>query len=346
MLQRENSITFQKEKLQLIQSEMTGLENNVKNIPTILQQVHEHQKIVELFQKWSEVNGQVTDLNEQYEKATVDYEQAKEAYALEEKKWLSNQAQILASTLVPGNACPVCGSTEHQVVHFDEATSADDQKMQQLKDAMVKAEQTKNAREVQYNVVKLKAEEHAKDLQILNVSLEQRDVYVSQLQNLLAEQMRLKQDDEKLSIQKAEQASLSEQLQQMEQSIKELNEQLKIADQSYFEKQTKYDQQKQALNEKIQDLPALELRISQQELKVQQLKRAWEQAQQQFHQAQMALEKQKQSIQFNTAQIEELTTKLDESRQQFIDKMREAKFDSYTAYQEAKLSVSTSVLVM
>ena len=336
--QRENSIAIQKEKLQHIQTEITVLEDNVKNIPTILQQVHEHQKIVELFQKWSEVNGQVADLNEQYVKATLDYEQAKEAYALEEKKWLSNQAQILASTLVPGSACPVCGSVEHQAVHFDDATSADDKKMQQLKSAVATAEQIRNTREVQYNVVKMKVEEHVEDLRSLNVSLEQREVYVSQLQQLLAEEKRLKQENEKLFVQKAEQASLSEQLQQMEQSLKELNEQLKLADQSYFEKQSKYDQQKQSLNEDIQDLPALELRIRQEELKVQQLKRAWEQAQQHFHQAQMALEKHKQSVQFNTTQIEELTKKLEQSRQQFIEKMREAKFDSYTAYQEAKLS--------
>jgi DNA repair protein SbcC/Rad50 len=336
--QKEKSITSQKEKLQYIQKEIMVLEDNVKNIPTILQQVHEHQKIVELFTKWSEVSGQVANLNEQYLNAIVAYEEAKESYGLEEKKWLSNQAQILASTLVPGSACPVCGSTEHQVIHFDEANSADDKKMQQLKAAVATAEQTRNVREVQYNVVKMKVEELVENLRLLNVSLEERDVYVSQLQKLLAEEKRLKQENEKLAIQKAEQASLSEHLQQMEQSLKELNEQLKLAEQSYFEKQSKYDQQKQALNEAIQDLPTLELRIRQQEIKVQELKRAWEQAQQQFQQAQIALEKHKQSVQFTTSQIEELTSKLEQSRQQFIDKMREAKFESYAAYQEAKLS--------
>ena len=336
--QKEKSIVSQKEKLQHVQTEIMLLENNVKNIPSVIQQVHEHQKIVQLFEKWSEVSGQVANLDEQYQQAITAYNQAKEAYNLEEKKWLSNQAQILASTLVPGSACPVCGSTEHQVVHFDEATSADDQKMQQLKEAVAKAEQTKNISEVQYNVVKLKAEEHVEDLRLLNVSLEQRDVYVAKLQTLLAEQNSLKKDNEKLFIQKTEQTSLSEQLQQMEKSLKELNEQLKVAEQSYFEKQSKYNQQSESLNESIQDLPALELRIRQQELKVQQLKHAWEQAQQQYHQAQIALEKHKQSVQFNSSEIEELTKKLDQSRQQFIDKMREAKFESYAAYQEAKLS--------
>ena len=39
----------------------------------------------------------------------------KEAYEADEQKWMSNQASILASKLVPGEPCPVCGSKEHDI---------------------------------------------------------------------------------------------------------------------------------------------------------------------------------------------------------------------------------------
>ena len=336
--QNEQVITSQKDNLQDLQATIQVLEGRVQNLPNVIQQVHEYQKVADLIQKWNIATQQSRSLKQQFENAHSVFEEAKEAYVQEERKWLSNQAQILASTLVPGCACPVCGSTEHKAIHFEEeATSTDEKKLELLKAKLAQAEQTKNSHEVQYNVMNVKVNELVEELKQLQVQIEERDSYSAKLQELLIEEKRLKQDNEKLLAKKAELTSLNDELRKLEQRLKELNDQLKVVEQDYYAKQSKYNQQKLALNEDIPDLPTLELRIRQEEQKVQQLKHAWEQAQNNYHQAQITLEKHKQSVQFNGTQIEELSKKLEQSRQQFIEKMREANFETYTAYQEAKL---------
>ena len=57
--------------------------------------------------------GKKTKFEQEKEAAFIKMQQATRAYENMERRWLSEQAGILALHLHDGESCPVCGSTNH-----------------------------------------------------------------------------------------------------------------------------------------------------------------------------------------------------------------------------------------
>ena len=332
-----HQLHIQKDLVSSKSKEMEANEQQLSELPSTIQAIHELEQVVKTLQQHQQVTKNHASLVQMYEQAHQHYLQAKEAYETEEQKWLSNQAQILASTLTPGCACPVCGSIEHQAVHFDETSKVNEATMEQLKAAMLNVEKQQNNVQIQMSVEAAKLKELSEGIQVANVSIEDVSTYEGKLLNLQQKQMDLQQLATVQQRLKQEQIAGLQLVNELEGQYNQAQIQLNEAAQKYFEKTSKYEQQQQLLEPTIADQQALNEAILQAKQVAMQLTNKWENVQKAFYDGQIAVQQKEQACQFTQVQINELTLKLDDSREQFKQKMQEAAFESYAAYSEAKL---------
>ena len=79
-----------------------------------------------------------------YQKAAAESAQKRQAYDAINKAFLDEQAGILASTLVSGMPCPVCGSAEHPRLAVMSDTAPTEEEVKQAKEAYETAQETTN----------------------------------------------------------------------------------------------------------------------------------------------------------------------------------------------------------
>lgn len=103
MLEEKNSLSDVSEKINRLKSELKDLEV-IKNVITKLE---ENIKALDI------EKGLLKKLQEEFVKAQNTFKEANALYERKSEAYLAQQAGILAEALEEGQACPVCGSTNH-----------------------------------------------------------------------------------------------------------------------------------------------------------------------------------------------------------------------------------------
>lgn len=100
----------QKLQIEMLEELVEPLDDRVQHL-TLLQT--QHSKLQEYKVVDRELHMLITEETKQQNK----FQQCKETYEVIEQQWIGNQASILASKLVMGEPCPVCGSMDHSNSH-------------------------------------------------------------------------------------------------------------------------------------------------------------------------------------------------------------------------------------
>ncbi len=154
----------QKEALALQGELVEKIEQQVSLLPEKLKQEQQLKDVTNAFLKLNKARGQTVLLQTDVEKATAQYEEANRLYEEQEQKWIHNRAYELALTLVPGSACPVCGSTEHPNLQTNEAGAVDKSVLQQAKTAVASAQQHQSMIHGKLEAATLQLQEYQQEL--------------------------------------------------------------------------------------------------------------------------------------------------------------------------------------
>lgn len=132
----KNLLKEQKLEIEKLEELLEPLDSKVQQL-TLLQA--QHNKL----QEYKVVDQELHILISAEAKQQDKFEQCKETYEDIEQQWLGNQASLIASKLVEGEPCPVCGSKEHSTLHIDIGESfVDEGELRMAKAALNKEEST------------------------------------------------------------------------------------------------------------------------------------------------------------------------------------------------------------
>ncbi|MEI4771570.1 SMC family ATPase [Psychrobacillus sp. FJAT-51614] len=267
-----------------------------------------------------------------------------EVYKEEESKWISNQASILASKLVEGEACPVCGSTEHKGVNaevHDQAVNQDE--LQSLKDNLTKQESiflsVRAKKETAENSL-LKMQEQIEELQL---SVLEAPQLIKDVEKLELEIVRIRQEKEKLAVMREPYKASVQKIERLEQE--KISAEATYQQQKSMFEQAKavYDSKKASIPTNISNLQDLKQQINEAAKNKEQLENSWTQIQNKKQLTIEAFTKAQLALGHASNSLHEAKEKRDKAFVQLREALAKADFDTIELYKAAKMSESERV---
>lgn len=272
----------------------------------------------------------------------VAYDSALEKYKALESSWFGNQAQVLAAALHEGEACPVCGSTEHPAkesgapheevpkARLDQTKAEFDLVDEQYRNALAKANATEEQLIHKRNAV-TELGMAVDKAQELHAELEQkrRDLD-SEVKGLLLDKQQLRTVKEKLTNKtaivnrlEADKANLTRQMQMQASALETAS--------------AVFEQRLLSIPEEVRTTDALNEKIRSTTATKQQLNRNWEQVQKGLQQAKEQFASAAVVREHRKEAVDEISLKKDKAHQNYQEALDKSEFESEAAYQQAKL---------
>jgi exonuclease SbcC len=271
------------------------------------------------------------------------YQKTAKGYAELEAFWFANQAQVLAAALHKGDACPVCGSTDHPNKAADAHQPAVSKEELDRAKALL-AEVDGEYRNAAAKLNALAEQLEGKKEEAVNAGLDPAEAALG-FRNAEKEKVLLEQEMAGLLVDRKNLRALKEKLGTQTAKAEELeNDKALLAEKAQQEKsayetaKAVFEQGLSAIPEEVRVLSVLQEKISGTTAKKDELEKLWEKAQQEL---------QKAKDQFTTAALntghtkttaEEIAEKKEKAEQQFKEALQKSDFASEQAYQQAKLT--------
>ncbi|WP_077325209.1 AAA family ATPase [Virgibacillus siamensis] len=300
--------------------------------------LREKYRVVDAYLKMDQKN---TALKQEAAEQEKIFQSAQKVYTEKENAWLNNQAVVLAGHLHNGEACPVCGSTEHpgKAAAHGEMVTRDELNLLK-KDLDEKERQYREtAADLKANggqLTEIQAELTTHEIQPEHTParkdefLEKGKKLTHEVELLEKQRDELKKLKEDLKQAKAAQKQLESQKEQLENNYRELQS-------NYREDAAVYKEQIRNIPEEVQTLAALEKEINRIKQLKMELEKAWEDAQKELQQAKEAEAKATADLTNAHRQLDETKEKCMKAGQQFTEALTDASFDSEQAYHQAKM---------
>ncbi|CAM5207388.1 Nuclease SbcCD subunit C OS=Ureibacillus acetophenoni OX=614649 GN=SAMN05877842_11819 PE=3 SV=1 [Ureibacillus acetophenoni] len=335
-----NKLQEKKSIRQSIDSLIEQLETRTENFQSTINEQNYLKEVVQALRQYEVVQSNLHLLNDELIIVLQHFEEAEKEYELEESKWISNQAALLAKKLVPGEPCPVCGSTEHQVSIEELTEMVDESVLKQLKLARENKGKQKFELEAKINATNSQLETINQELQRLNVKIEEKELFLSRFEKINELVVAQQKDIELLSEKRkqlktiaSEESELELQKNEAEQRYVEKNSQL-------LEQKTILEQKKLSIPSEIHSLNELQEALNKAvEVKLK-LMKDWEKAQKVYQDAQTSLATNEETLNLISQQVQELSAKLDLSKEEFQTALKNAGFEGFEQFQMAKRSES------
>ncbi|WP_391118923.1 SbcC/MukB-like Walker B domain-containing protein [Psychrobacillus sp. L3] len=331
-LEEKKISTSLKEAIEKLEEQVEPLDNQVQQL-AFLQTKHSFMQEFMLLEK------HLHALKVEEAKRKILFQEMLETYKEEENKWMNNQANILASKLVAGEACPVCGSTEHKGASMEvQAFTVNEEELQKLKSQLSKQEsgflkarsQKETAQEtigkmsVRFEELQLSIQEGEK----LKKDVEKLEIEVKKLRLEKGELVSLR-DAYKVSVQKVE---------KFEQDKTEVENFHQLQNSLVKQAKAVYESKKASIPAHISTLQELNDRIREAIKYKEQLEKAWNNVQKEQQSATQAFTKALFTLEHTTNAAHEVLEKRDRAHVQFQEALKKAGFDTMELYIAAKMS--------
>ncbi|MCZ8535071.1 AAA family ATPase [Psychrobacillus psychrodurans] len=331
--QKESS-KQQKHQIEMLEERVESLDNKGQQLALLQTQ---HSKL----QEYKVVDQQLNMLITEEIKQRNKFEQCKETYDVIEQKWIGSQASILASKLVMGEPCPVCGSKNH----IDSHVATGERKVEESELRLAKA--TLNKEESTLLTYKAKKETAEAQIQKVLVQLEEYEVDAGLVEQVETDLLDMQREVQQLRLEKETLSSLKQSYKDALAKVEKLEHEKLEVDTLYREKCSQAKQAKAVYASKLDTIPShiptlqhLKIEITQAKKQKDLFEQAWEEAQNKMKIAQEVNTKAQLVLEHSKVSLQEIELKREKAQEQFHKALNKASFETVEAYMSAKLPES------
>lgn len=329
--QKESS-KGQKVKIEKLEELVEPLDSKVQQL-TLLQ--GQHNKLQEYKVVDQELHLLITKETKQQEK----FEQCKATYEDIEQQWIGSQASILASKLIAGDPCPVCGSKEHSNTH----TGIDEQFVDESELRMAKV--TLNKEESTLLTFKAKKETAEVQIQKVLVQLEEYKVDAGLVEQVETDLLDLQREVQQLRLEKEMLSSLKQPYKETLVKVEKFEQDKLEIEALYRDQSSQVKQAKAVYESKLATIPThiptlqnLQAEIASAKKQKEQLALAWENAQNRMKTSSEACTTARLALEHMHTSLQEAEVKRDKALAQFHESLSKASFENLEVYLAAKLT--------
>ncbi|MCA1025841.1 AAA family ATPase [Cytobacillus kochii] len=347
------------QELKKVKEEKQELEKNQEHMLSIEQQLHQHKYEIKQLQSLIHSEQELVIEKQSYEEkdkylqnAIARLNDSKSLQHELEKKWIEGQASILARQLQQGEPCLVCGSIHHPSIANGHETIPTEEDLNAAKHQVLVVEKEKIAAEQAFYLVQSKLQHIEKSIAKLLTEIQSEHLHHLTLDNakevlaeveenerkkrqqknqLEKEKSKLKQCQEKIILLEEEVSQYAEKTDTLKQSVVDLNNE-------YIKHHTSLQRLIKIIPEDLRSLPQYKMALQNKQDKLQTLKDQLKLAEEQKDKVAKQLTILKSRYETFTQQHDHLQGQLHQERTDFVNRMQEQGFQSYSEYANAQIS--------
>ncbi len=341
-------------RLKLITADLETVDNQRNQHATQITSLHKQletydEKVVTLtelkekqstWQKWQRQMLSLEQLLMDEKAKKQMYETKLENYEREEKKWINNQASVLATKLVDGEPCPVCGSLEHRSLEGNHDISLTEQQLSALKYEADTASTAYFEYQASVNAGRQQSLQWEEELRRLDMEPTDGEKVSQEFQLLEQEVNDLKRQKKKLEVLRQEKQLLDDKREMLQQKYSTLELEKNSNLESFYQVRGEYESLQKEIPAGLSSIQALTSKIKELSFKKAELVRHYEVIEKKIEQSKNKVVSLRATI--DSAEKNHTLAKqaLEEAQSQFKEAVYSAGFDQGSAYQAARLKLS------
>ncbi|WP_131102095.1 SMC family ATPase [Bacillus sp. SYJ] len=327
---------------QLMSSELQQLEQALEQYVAKVEELTNMREDAKVLKQAYDVWQEKQKFEKEKEVAYSKMQLAVSAYENMERRWLSEQAGILALHLHAGESCPVCGSTNHPKKATEQSDAIDEKELNDLRDKKNLAEKLHIQLEEKWNFYHLQYEQIIVEVKKRGYRSEKLDETYSALvhkgKQLATEVNTLKASEETRKQTTVNIKSVEEKVDALQKQKREVETEQHRIEMDCMQLRTSYEHDKKNIPENLQTVQAWKVQFDQAMHELRLMEDEWKKVQEAYQHWQnenirIQAEQEGASTQFESAKL-----KKEETFTRFMKELEQSGFTDQSTYKEAKLS--------
>ncbi|EOS8269338.1 MULTISPECIES: AAA family ATPase [Bacillus] len=327
---------------QLMSDELQQLERALEQYVAKVEELTNMREDAKVLKQAYDVWQEKQKFEKEKEAAYNNMQSAVNAYENMERRWLSEQAGILALHLHDGESCPVCGSTTHPKKATEQSDAIDEKVLNDLRDKKNIAEKLFVQLEEKWNFYHLQYEQVIEEVKKRGYRSEElAETYSALVQKgkqLATEVNTLKASEETRKQTAAKIKSIEEKVDALQKQKHEVETEQHRIEMDCMQLRTSYEHDKKNIPENLQTVQAWKVQFDQAMHELKLMEDEWKKVQEAYQHWQnenirIQAEQEGASNQFESAK-----SKKEETFTRFMKELEQSGFTDQITYKEAKLS--------
>ena len=338
----EQQLEVHTNQKQLMSSELQQLERALEQYVDKVEELTNMREDAKVLKQAYDVWQEKQKFEKEKEAAYNNMQAAVNAYENMERRWLSEQAGILALHLHDGESCPVCGSTDHPKKATEQSDAIDEKELNDLRDGKNIAEKLHVQLEEKWNFYHLQYEQVIEEVKKRGYRSEElAETYSALVQKgkqLATEVNTLKASEETRKQTAVNLKSVEEKVDAIQKQKREIEIEQHRIEMECMQLRTSYEHDKKNIPESLQTVQAWKIQFDQAMHELKLMEDEWKKVQEAYQHWQnenirIQAEQEGASNQFESAKL-----KKEETFARFMKELEQCGFTDQSTYKEAKLS--------
>ncbi|PEY23050.1 exonuclease [Bacillus anthracis] len=327
---------------QLMSGELQQLERALEQYVDKVEELTNMREDAKVLKQAYDVWQEKQKFEKEKETAFTKMQEAVHAYENMERRWLSEQAGILAHHLHDGESCPVCGSTNHPKKATEQSDAIDEKELNDLRDKKNIAEKLHVQVEEKWNFYHHQYEQVIEEVKKRGYQSEELvETYSALVQKgkqLATEVNTLKASEETRKQIAVKIKSVEEKVDALQKQKREVETEQHRIEMDCMQLRTSYEHDKKNIPENLQTVQAWKVQFDQAMHELRLMEDEWKKVQEAYQHWQnenirIQAEQEGASTQFESAK-----SKKEETFTRFMKELEQSGFTDQSTYKEAKLS--------
>ncbi|NKX24724.1 SMC family ATPase [Bacillus paranthracis] len=327
---------------QLMSGELQQLERALERYIDKVEELTNMREDAKVLKQAYDVWQEKQKFEQEKETAFIKMQETVRAYENMERRWLSEQAGILALHLHDGESCPVCGSTNHPKKALEQSDAINEKELNDLRDKKNLAEKLHVQVEEKWNFYHLQYEQVIEEVKKRGYRSEElAETYSALVQKgkqLATEVNTLKASEETRKQTAVKIKSIEEKVDALQKQKHEVETEQHRIEMDCMQLRTSYEHDKKNIPENLQTVQAWKVQFDQAMHELKLMEDEWKKVQEAYQHWQnenirIQAEQEGASNQFESAK-----SKKEETFTRFMKELEQSGFTDQITYKEAKLS--------